>query len=283
MSLNDQDPVFARLKSIKTSLSPSNQQIVPTLITIFGDLHEKMITAFDSKLDVAVSRIEQRFASIVQEKDNKIEELQNTNASLREQVVTLDEKLDALNAYTRKDTIIVSGALPQPIENEASHNVVRELLNTKFPSISIEEQDISVAHRLQPKKPRRNGTTPPPNIIVKLVRRNLKLELIKASRSQNKDANDKIFINESLTPQRSSVLQTLIRLKKVHKVVKGATSLQGDVYAYMEHPAVAGGSAAGGRHRDTRHLINTKAQLEKFCVEYLRRPLSEFVESNSDA
>ena len=69
-----------------------------------------------------------------------------------------------------------------------------------------------------------------------------------------------------------------IKLKKDHKVIKGATSMQGEVYAYMEHPAVAGGSAAGGTHRDTRHTINTEAQLKKFCREHLKKPLEEFID-----
>ena len=282
MALNNRDPIFAKINSIKSSLSPNNQQIVPALIQLFGDLHAKMIQDFDSKLEEVVSRIETKFSSIIDEKNAKIEDLEATNSDLREKVSTLDEKLDALNAYTRKDTIIVSGALPQPVQNEASHIVVRDLLAQKFPSISINEHDISVAHRLQPKRANADGSSPPPNIIVKLVRRNLKLELIKASRAQNKDAPNKIFINESLTPQRSAVLQTLIKLKKVHKVIKGATSMQGDVYAYMEHPAVAGGAAAGGRHRDTRHCINTQEQLKKFCREHIKKSLDELLNSQPD-
>ena len=279
MALNSSDPIFAKLSSIKPSLSPNNQQIVPTLIKLFGDLHGKMLSAFDAKLDAVVSRIEDRFSNILKEKDDKIIELTATNSELREQVISLDEKLDALNAYSRKDTIIVSGALPQPSPNEESHILVRDLLSTKFPSVTIHENDISVAHRLQPKRQNSDGTTPPPNIVVKLVRRNLKLQLIKASRAQNKDAPNKLFVNESLTPQRNSVLQTLIKLKKEHKVVKGVTSMQGEVFAYMEHPAVAGGDTAGGRHRDTRHRINTMAQLKLFCREHLKKSLEEFVDN----
>ena len=256
--------------------------MVPALIEIFGNLHSKMLNAFESKLDEAVQRIETKFSSIIKEKDTKIEELEATNSVLREQVVTLDEKLDALNAYSRKDTIIVSGKLPQAVQNEDSQTVVRELLADKFPSVPINENDISVAHRLQPKRANPDGSTPPPNIVVKLVRRNLKIQLIKASRAQNKEAADKIFINESLTPQRSSVLQTLIKLKKEHKVVKGVTSMQGDVFAYMEHPAVSGGATAGGQHRDTRHCINTQEQLKKFCREHLKKSLDDLLAAQSD-
>ena len=285
MALDSKDPIFAKLASIKPNLSTNNQQLVPTLIKLFGDLHSKMLSAFDSKLEDAVSRIEDKFTTTIREKDAEINELLATNTDLREQVSTLDEKLDALNAYSRKDTIIVSGALPQPVQNEASHILVRELLSSKFPSVTIEENDISVAHRLQPKRANRDGTTPPPNIVVKLVRRNVKLQLIKASRAQNKDAPDKLFVNESLTPQRNTVLQTLIKLKKDHKVVKGVTSMQGEVYAYMEHPAAAAadGDSPGGRHRDTRHRINTVAQLKKFCVEHLKHPLDHFIENFSAA
>ena len=55
------------------------------------------------------------------------------------------------------------------------------------------------------------------------------------------------------------------------------TSQQGEVYAYMQHPAASGGETAGGGHRDTRHLVNTQAQLKKFCLEHLKKPLDEFL------
>ena len=276
MTLPSKDPIFAQLSSIKTSLSPNNQQLVPTLIKLFGDLHGKMLTAFETKLDDAVSRINEKFAGIIGEKDAKINELLATNSDLRDQIANLDETLDAQNAYSRKDTVIISGALPEFVPDESTHTVVRELLATKFPSITLEEKDISVAHRLQPKKPRADGSTPPPNIVLKLVRRSMKLQLIKASRDQHKDAPNKTFINESLTRQRTSVLQKLVKLKKEHKVVKGVTSIEGEVYAFLEHPAVAGGATAGGRHRDTRHRVNTQAQLQKFCIEHLKKPLDEY-------
>ena len=283
MSLASNDPIFAKLASLESSLSPKNKEMVPTLIKLFSDLHANMLTAFESKMDDVASRIEGKFSDLIQEKDAKIEQLETTNANLLELVSTLDDKIDAQNAYSRKDTVIISGALPQPVQNEASHIVVRDLLAQKFPSITIDEKDISVAHRLQPKRARADGTVPPPNIVVKLVRRNLKIQLIKASRDQNKQAPSKIFINESLTPQRNAILQTLIKLKKEHKVVKGVTSMQGDVFAYLEHPAVAGGSAAGGSHRDTRHCINTQAQLKKFCRDHLKKSLDELLESNPTA
>ena len=151
MALNSNDPIFSKLASIKSTLSPKNQEMVPTLLKVFSDLHGNMLNAFDLKLDEAVSGIESKFSEIVQEKDAKIEELMATNANLHEQVTALDEKLDALNAYSRKDTIIVSGALPQPVPNEASHTVVRQLLAQKFPTVTINDSDISVAHRLQKK------------------------------------------------------------------------------------------------------------------------------------
>ena len=78
------------------------------------------------------------------------------------------------------------------------------------------------------------------------------------------------------------MLQTLIKLKKVHKLVKGVTSIQGEVYAFMEHPAVAGGAAAGGRHRDTRHCINTEAQLQKFCREHIKRSLDDILNAQPE-
>ena len=93
---------------IKDSLSPKNQTLIPALIKGFNDLHIKMLEALDAKLNEAVSKIESKFIEIIQLKDVQIDELKATNADLQEQVTTLDEKLDALNAHFWPENVLQS-------------------------------------------------------------------------------------------------------------------------------------------------------------------------------
>ena len=104
----------------------------------------------------------------------------------------------------------------------------------------------------------------------------MKKALISASKRQVKGSPNRIFINESLTPKRTAVLQTLLKMKKLHGVISWVTSIEGDVYAFTppdENSAVR----ATGAPKDKRHRINTREELQKFCAEYLQKPLEEFI------
>ena len=143
-------------------------------------------------------------------------------AQMEKTIANLEKKIDATEAYERRDSIIISGAIPPATEGreENSVKVVVDTINKKLGAISIGPNDISVAHRLQA-KPTVPGSTPrPPNIYVKLVRRDLKKQLITASKQQNRNS-ERIFINDSLTPQRNAVFRTLQKIKREHDVVKG--------------------------------------------------------------
>ena len=135
---------------------------------------------------------------------------------------------------------------------------------------------MSISHRLQAKRSNAQAMKPP-NIYVKLCRRDLKQELIRASKNQPKESTDRIFLNESLTKQRSAVLQTLLKIKKNHSVVKGVTSMDGDVFAYTPADS-ASASRDANRPKDKKHKINTRCDLQKFCTTYVSKPLEDFLE-----
>ena len=192
----------------------------------------------------------------------------------QEKIYTFEEKLDSAEAYGRKDSIIVSGAVPPVLEGENTKQVAINLLKSKFSGIEISPSDVSISHRLQPRFS--NGqSAKPPNIYMKLCRRDQKQLLIQASKNQPKDGTNKIFINSSLTKQRSAVLQTLLKIKKDHAVIRGVTSMEGSVYVYTPSPPSASRDAR--RPKDIRHLVNTRRALQKFCTDFIRKPLEDFV------
>ena len=274
------DPIFESLTVLQPTLSKPNQNLIPVLIKLFTDFRTKVVSDLEEKFNASTNAMKEEWMTVCKAKDEKIVHLQNSCTILEKKCFDLEDKIDATEAYERKDTIVISGAVPPSTEGEDITRVTIDLLKAKLPGIEMHPTDISICHRLQ-KKRSADGTIKPPNIYVKLVRREQKKALILASKSQPKTATNKIFVNESLTQQRSSVLHTLLKLKKDHDVIKGATSMEGNVYAYTEPPPPAHASSGGTRSKpkDIRHLINNRRSLQKFCDDYLRRPLEELLEA----
>ena len=196
--------------------------------------------------------------------------------------------MDEEDAYVRRDTIIFSGsAVPPVVNGEICANIVTDLAKDKL-RMQIRDGDISTAHRLG-KKPTTQGPDKR-SIIVKLCRRDLKTEILQAKKNLVSTRNSTLYINESLTPRRSTILYTLRRIKRTHpSVVVGCSSFDGRVYAYTK-PAPTRSSAqtqdgesatadSNQRPRNVRHLINTHDSLVNFCRKYVKQPLDNFLES----
>ena len=197
---------------------------------------------------------------------------------MQEKVISLEDKLDATEAYERRDTIILSGAVPAVSPNENISRVTVDLIRSKYRNVEINPEDISICHRLQDKAPTTSGSQRAPNIYVKFVRRDKKRELIQASKGQAREAQHKLFANESLTPQRTAIRQTLLKLKRSVNIVKGVTSNEGQVIVFTA-PQGENGPQGANRRRDQRHVINSKRDLQTFCDTFLRRPLEDFVDT----
>ena len=193
---------------------------------------------------------------------------------LKEKVAVLEQELSAslkreddANQYSRKDSVIISGpALPQFTEEENTSEVVQKLLRDHL-NITVTDTDISTTHRLGPL---RSSTPGKRNIYVKLVRRDTKKLIISSCKAKK---NGQLFANESLSPVRRKLFTTLRKMKKdVPALVKGASTLDGKVYAYT--PPI------NGNTRDQRHLISDWDVLKDFCRQYVKQPLDSFLQHN---
>ena len=272
------------LSSENTSLKEEIRQKSSKISALENQVNSLM----DEKIDIANS-LESNAAAIkdceasltkIADLEKKLEEASNTKIALNDKIASLEDKIDATDAYERRDCVILSGAVPPVSPNENTRQVTVDIINTKYRNLNIAPSDISICHRLQPKRTSPNGTQKPPNIYVKFVRRDTKREIIKASKGQARDAQNKLFANESLTPKRSAILQTLLKIKRSNDTIKGVTTEEGQVFAFT---APTDGtnrtSDAQGRRKDRRHSINSKAELQKFCDAFLRAQLEDFVES----
>ena len=104
------------------------------------------------------------------------------------------------------------------------------------------------------------------NIIVKLLRRDLKSEIFLACKAKK----PKFYANESLTPVRNSIMFALRKIRRSGNegLIKGIFSTNGRVFAWIKPEQ--------NSDRTVKILINCRERLEKFCVENVGKPLNDF-------
>ena len=186
----------------------------------------------------------------------------------------MKEFIDDADCYERRDTIVLSGSsIPSFTTGEKCSEIVKNVVKREL-KIVIGDADINTAHRLW-RKPVSQGVDRR-GIVVKLCRRDLKRDLIMASKQQGKSSrSSNLYINESLTPTRQKLLFALRQIKRAHPtLVSGCTSIEGRVFAFTKNKNAGAG-------RDMRHLINTQDALQKFCDEFVKLPLENFLLSSS--
>lgn len=112
-----------------------------------------------------------------------------------------------MDQYERRYTVIIGGpVLPPETTSENTVNVVVSTVNDHL-KINLKETDISVAHTLG--SPQQQ---PQRQMIVKLTNRSLKYDLIGACMR----VKPQLYINKNLAPNRKSVMNTILAIRKAH-------------------------------------------------------------------
>ena len=161
-------------------------------------------------------------AELVKELSEKSAEIKTLNEEmnkLRIKVNKLEEKVDDAEAYERRDTLVFSGeAIPQASDDDNCTSIVCDLVKNKL-KVKMTPTDISTAHRIG-RRPQ-NQQADRRNIVVKLCRRDLKRDILFACRN----IKPNMYVNENLTPLRSTILYVLRQAKKSHgDKVKGCST-----------------------------------------------------------
>ena len=237
-------------------LSQMNEQFT-SLKTEFSLLKSELVS-IKSRLD--------EFQNFKDEVNDKLSDNSTEIENLKGEISTLKSLIDDGDAYERKDTIILSGEkIPTAATGEHCPSLVQKLVKDEL-KINLPADAISTAHRLG-RRPG-NQSADKRNLIVKLVRRDLKHELISASKRQPRPK--KLFVSESLPPSRQTIVYALRKMTRA-KLIKGCNSYDGRIYAFT--------ASTNPEERDKRHLVNCHDSLKSFCAEYVRRPLEDFLES----
>lgn len=184
---------------------------------------------------------------------NKVTVVENELASAKDEIRSLRTKIEALDAYTHRDNIIIHGLKIQSYSDAASvrpqqsttgpernddviEKAVVELFNNM--NVAVSPADISAAHRLS--SPRMTSgqsggqqgpqaSTIPPPIIVRFISRRAR-DAVFASRKNLKQIMPNVYINEHLTNENSALFRQgrlLCKAKKIHS----CWTFNGSVYA----------------------------------------------------
>ena len=136
-------------------------------------------------------------------------QLQSQVDQLQTRVGKLETKLDDIDQYERRDTIIISGpSLPKETPNENPSDVAIRAIKDNL-NINMSPSELNVAHRLGKNKVQ-NSVRP---LIVKLHSRQMKSEIMSACITMRPN----LFINESLTPKRRELFKAVWDIRKHHR------------------------------------------------------------------
>lgn len=203
-------PLNTQLAATSTSAVPDVMHIISkelqtsnlsgellTVINIIGKVIQSQFDTYLTKLD-----------QINKVKDEKITHLESKVCALENKITVLQDTIDDVDQYERRDTVIISGpSLPDETTHENPADLIVNTIKQQL-HINMTHSDINVAHRLGTKQQDKKRP-----IIVKLQNRAKKSELVQACVT----VKPQLYINESLSPRRRSIYSTVRKIRAQHK------------------------------------------------------------------
>ena len=227
------------------------QNLIGTIETKFDEFKCEMLDAYKAK-------------------DDRIETLNATVATQKNLIQTLENNLDEQAQYARRESLVFSGdQLPKPSDGEDCIEIVCNLVNQKLSGagLQLSHAEISVALRLGP-KPREGADRR--SIIARFIRRTHKYKVLKEAR---RSKPERLYVNESLTPLRQTIIRVLGRAKfEFPGKISGYLTTDGSIQAWVKPPNPTAEGA-----RNSRVTINTQGKLEEFCQKTFERPVAHFL------
>ena len=177
--------------------------------------------------------------------------------------------IDSLDAYRRRDTLIMSGDIPEVTINENCQKIVINRIRS-LNGLSIDDCDITTAYRVG-KRPITEGVDRR-KILFKISKPNLKNDILLSCR-KNKPC---FYINEQLTATRDRIMFEVRQLKrKFPSKILYTRANAGSVSVYI--PSSDGRSDATNKNK--RIDVNTRKQLESFITQDIGLPASDVLQS----
>lgn len=175
--------------------------------------NESVVNSLKTMFTMELQREINELKRLVEQKDNKIKELEK-------HVSDLDMNCDSLEQYSRRNSVRVYGIVEKEFENPV--DVALDLINNKL-KIDMNMSALDRVHRIGKKK---NDAVRP--LIVKFATYRERNRVYRAKQRLKSDNTERIFLNEDLTRKRSLLLYQARQLKK-RKRINDCWSFDGQV------------------------------------------------------
>ena len=205
----------------------------------------------------------------------KMEQLEKDNRIKTQKILELQNKVDELEQYTRKNNIVISGfetksfseivsghndiPMSGNLENDVEVMRNSETLETKVidmfktkVKVDVVPSDISAIHYLPSKN--NSNKKEPKSILVHFVNRKTKEKLLKNGKNLK---NTEIYLNEHLTKRNADIHKKARMLKKEKKII-GTWTRNCKIYVKVDDGSL-NGKIIG---------MNTMEDFEKLNIDY---------------
>ena len=199
-----------------------NQCMEKALKNLNDDLISKLQTYIDGKLSPLqedISKLRKDLASLKKCHEetgtttySSADEMPMRERLAEKRVAQLTVECDTLEQYTRRNSVRLFNVRPRDGENTTE--VACEIFNTLGVQCTV--NDIDVSHRVKSKET--TAGNKPDAIIVKLVRREIKSEIMKKKKSLKGTRFNAVRIEEDLTAMRKRLMEVL-RYKATNRYV----------------------------------------------------------------
>ena len=252
-------------KKNDTTISSESDSDDQDVVLEPDDEQEKLLKLVDKKMNSVINR----FEKLLTTKDSIIEDLKQELVNLKKRVVLLEEKCEDSETKERQFSVIVSGSeLPPVREGVDSNKQFISLIKDKV-GVSLKSSDILVSQRIGRKS---ETETDNRKLLVKFNCQDMKNDLIKACKGV-KPKN--LFINENLTPTRTSTLYGLRQARKKHpNIVAGCGSYNGRVYVWVKPPKPNTPDS-----KNTKIFVNSRDKFIDFCLKTLNCSSTDLIKN----
>ena len=219
-------------------MPPTKLNFAEELVRALQD--DNVIAAFSNIFEVKLKAVMTEITALKSE----VTQVKSENTELRRQLGSVQIRIEELEAYNRRDNLIISGlplqsyteAASTATPNENNAHIVENSTDTEKAALQlftdclhlpISSSDISVAHRLRTKPQSTAGTVQQqgkdsPAVIVKFTNRKARDAVFRARlllKDINEDNRTKIYINEDLTKHVAELFRqarSMVRSKRAH-------------------------------------------------------------------
>lgn len=222
-------------------------------IDLLSEENRALYMLITGKFDLTLRDLEKR----LNQRDAKINNLEQQISALKKENADLSERLDEVENYERRDTLILSGeGVPHAETGENAKERVKSIIKEKL-KCELGNDDLVAAYRIG-KKPL-SQQPDKRNLMVKFRQRNVRDDILQAGRTVKPQG---LYVNENLTASRSKILFALRRAKRFYpERVAACGSSDGRVFVWLK-PQIA-------TERNLRIFVNSITRLDDFLKRNL--------------